>query len=378
MSQVLQQIVSDILDISQIEAGKLELRPIHFNLRELYTHICSTSRFTAEAKQLDFRYAWEDKLPTVIYGDHIRIYQMLINIINNAIKYTKKGYVDFKVNRVTKNNRDHIAFTVQDTGLGIRQEHFPRLFDYFERLDREINRGILGSGLGLSITKSLADLMGAEIEVESEYRVGSLFRILLPLIEGDPRQVVQIGDVPQIIVTDEVKVLVVDDNLLNLKVTLAFLSDCGIKADAAQSGTEAIQRAKKQDYDLIFMDHIMAEMDGIETTRHIRALEGERYTQIPIIALTADGSSDDLESLLHTTMNDVLFKPISAEKLHKMLLRWLPPAKVSILPEREPQELIQSEGSPLDGAEGSDQEKIRSLGNGCSPFWKRGIRNVLT
>jgi PAS domain S-box-containing protein len=379
MSQVLLQIVNDILDLSQIEAGKLELRPIHFNLRELYDHICSMSRFTAEAKQLAFRHVWEAKLPTVIYGDHIRIYQMLINIINNAVKYTKKGYVDFKVNRVIRNNREHIAFTVKDTGLGIKREQFSRLFDYFERLDREINRDVLGSGLGLSITKSLADLMGAEIEVESEYGTGSRFRILLPLIEGDPRQVAQIGDASRITVTGDVKVLVVDDNPLNLKVTLAFLSACGIKADAVQSGAEAIQRAQEQNYDLFFMDHIMAEMDGMETTRRIRALEGERYIQTPIIALTADGSPDDREALLHAAMNDVLAKPISAGKLNKMLLRWLPPAKVSILPDlpkRKAPEPIQKAGLPLGGAvpaaEGSDREQIRSLAERLKPLLEAG------
>jgi PAS domain S-box-containing protein len=337
MSKTLLQIINDILDISKIEAGKLALIPVHFNILELYDNICSMSRFSAESKDLEWRHSFDTTIPHIIYGDDVRMRQVISNLINNAIKYTREGYVDFSVSRTIKNRRDYLVFRIQDSGIGIREEDFSKVFAPFQQLNGKENHGIEGAGLGLSITKELVEMMDGEIEFESEYGAGSVFTVLLPLVEGNPARIAkEMGDV-KVKASADVKVLVVDDNHINRKIALAFLEVHHIHADIAESGVEAIQKLKESPYDLVFMDHMMPGMDGIETTQRIRNSKDERLKTMPIIALSANAVSGAREQFLKAGMNDFIPKPIDAGELNRKLSQWLPADKISQaeIPDRE-------------------------------------------
>jgi PAS domain S-box-containing protein len=328
MSKSLLQIINDILDLSKIEAGKMELAPIHFNLLELYDNICSLSRFTAEAKDLEWRHSFDPQVPHIIYGDDVRLRQVLTNIVNNAIKYTKEGYVDFSMHCTCRAGRDYLVFIVKDTGIGIKKEDFPKLFGMFNQLDGQSNRGILGTGLGLAITKNLLTLMNGTIEFESEYGVGSVFIITVPLVKGDPAQIEEKHLGSRVIAAHDTQVLVVDDNQINLKVAVAFLANHQIHADTAENGVQALRKIQEKTYDLIFMDQMMPEMDGIETTKRIRHLEDKRFKDIPIIALSANVFSDAREAFFAAGINDFIAKPIDERDLNRKLVKWLPPDKI--------------------------------------------------
>ncbi|MDR2398535.1 MAG: response regulator [Spirochaetaceae bacterium] len=329
MAKALLQIINDILDFSKIEAGKMELFPMHYHLLSLFDNICSMSTFTAMAKELEFRHSYDPRLPEALYGDEVRVRQVVTNIVNNAIKYTRRGYVHLRAERVNRKEAEWVAFIVDDSGIGIKKEDLPKLFGKFQQFDSRKNRGIVGTGLGLSITKNFVEMMGGEIEVDSEYEKGSSFRVYLPLVEGDPSQIEHTGSVGRVIAKENVRVLVVDDNSINLTVALGFLATHKIAADTALSGRLAIQMIQEKQYDLVFMDHMMPEMDGIEATAHIRALPGVLYKNIPIIALSANAVSGARESFLEGGMNDFISKPIDAEQLNLMLLKWLPKEKIA-------------------------------------------------
>ncbi|MDR1914976.1 MAG: response regulator [Synergistaceae bacterium] len=332
MSKALLQINNDILDFSKIEAGKMELIEVHFNLLEVFHNICSMSRFLAETKDLEFRCSFGEDVPHVVFGDDARIRQIIVNIINNAIKYTREGYVDFSLRRVSRSGKDYIACAVKDTGIGIERENFPKLFDAFAQFDGAYNRGIVGTGLGLPITKNLVNLMHGEIEIESEYGIGSTFTVLLPLVEGDPEKIENVCLISFSVATDGVNVLVVDDHQINLKVAVAYLAKHNIRADTALSGREAIEKVSRKRYDLIFMDHMMPEMDGIEATKRIRELGTVCHgdcENVPIVALTANAVAGAKESFLEGGMNDFLPKPIDPRKLDAILIKWLPPNAIT-------------------------------------------------
>ncbi|MDR3254428.1 MAG: response regulator [Synergistaceae bacterium] len=330
MSKALLQIINDILDFSKIEAEKLELNPVHFNLLEMCDNICSMSRFMAEGKDLEFRHSFGPNVPCVLYGDDTRVRQVVTNLVNNAIKYTREGYVEFDVEFVVRDKSDYIAFIVKDTGIGIKREDFSRIFGVFERLDADKNRGILGTGLGLSITQKLVNMMGGQIDVESVYGEGSVFTVLIPLDEGAPGLIEKQAVIEAFVTAYDVSVLVVDDNAINLKVALAYLAKHNIKADTAGDGLEAVERASQKAYDLVLMDHMMPLMDGIEATERIRAFQGERFRDVPIVALSANVVLEARELFLRSGMNDFIAKPIDPGALNHVLLKWLPPQKISL------------------------------------------------
>ncbi|MCL2880500.1 MAG: ATP-binding protein, partial [Treponema sp.] len=339
MSRALLQIINDILDFSKIEAGKLELLPVNFSLQELIDHICSISHFTANAKELAFSGVMDADVPKVIFGDDVRIRQVIINIINNAIKYTREGTVDFRVylqpetagaSGEEASKKYNVAFSVTDTGIGIREHDIPLLFDAFQQVDNYTNRGIRGSGLGLSISKRLITLMGGEITVKSQYGKGSEFNVILPLTEGDPALIEGDEVTSFVIAGNDVKVLVVDDNFINLKVAVAYLAKHQIRADTALDGIQALEKIKQKAYDMVFMDHMMPVMDGIEATKHIRLLEEERFKTLPIIALSANAVSGAREEFIASGMSDFISKPIDPKALNRCLLKWLPSGKISV------------------------------------------------
>ncbi|MDR3322426.1 MAG: response regulator [Synergistaceae bacterium] len=328
MSHSLLQIINDILDFSKIEAGKFELIPADFNIFSLYDNICSLMRFTISGKALEFRHSIAEDMPAVLYGDEVRVRQIIMNIVNNAIKYTKQGYVDLEIRRTEINGSDYMSISIGDTGVGIKEEDFPKIFGAFEQLDKRENRGIAGTGLGLSITKRLVDMMGGEINFESEYSRGSIFTVLIPIVEGDAGRMIQSSLERRAVASGDARVLVVDDNVVNITVALGFLSKHNITPDVAEGGGEAVELARGKEYDLILMDHMMPEIDGIEATKRIRALGGEYYSTVPIIALSANVVSSARESFIEAGMNDFIPKPIEDDRLNAILLRWLPHDKL--------------------------------------------------
>jgi signal transduction histidine kinase/DNA-binding NarL/FixJ family response regulator/HPt (histidine-containing phosphotransfer) domain-containing protein len=330
MAKALLQIINDILDFSKIEAGKLELIPVHYNILGLYDNICSMSAFTAMSKELTFRYSFDMNIPEVLYGDEVRVRQAITNIVNNAIKYTREGYVYLKAERVMREGTDYVAFIVEDSGIGIKPEDLPKLFGTFQQFDTKKNRSVVGTGLGLSITKNLVEMMGGEIQADSVYEKGSVFTIYLPLVEGDTNKIEQIGFVDRVMAKDDVNVLVVDDNSINITVALGFLAIHGISADTALSGREAIERVQRKRYDLVLMDHMMPDMDGIEATHCIRELPDAWYKTMPIIALSANAVSGAREAFLEAGMNDFISKPIDGGQLNLMLVKWLPKEKITM------------------------------------------------
>jgi signal transduction histidine kinase/ActR/RegA family two-component response regulator len=326
-SHVLLTLINDILDFSKIEAGKLELVEGYFRLSRLVDHQQSMFEPMFRQKGLDFSCKYEESLPEVVFGDDMRIRQILTNILNNALKYTKEGYVRFLADREPDGT---IRFAVADSGVGIRQEDVARLFTAFEQLDIVRNKGVIGTGLGLAITKKLCDLMGGEIEVVSEYGKGSCFTVRLPLKAGTEDQLPpELRKEALRFVAPGVRILLVDDIEINLQITAYMLEIYQIKPDFALNGRQAIQLAEENQYDMILMDHMMPEMDGVEATRIIRSLGG--YAQrAPIVALTANAVSGAMEMFLANGFNGFLSKPIDDDALAECLLRWLPEEKIQL------------------------------------------------
>ncbi|MDR1787643.1 MAG: response regulator [Treponema sp.] len=359
MSHILLDIVNDILDFSKIETGKLELLPRHYNLRQMFENLSSTQRFQASAKGLDFRASFAPGLPEVMYGDDTRVRQIVMNLVSNAIKYTKEGFVELRMGLAKRQQGGglYIAIVVQDSGIGIQEEQKKKLFSKFERFDGEKNRMIQGTGLGLAITKQLIDLMGGFIIVESVYGKGSTFRAFIPLVKGDSSKV-QMALSKDFLVqalTDDLHVLVVDDGQANLAVARGYLARHGINADTASSGAEALSKAGERQYDLIFMDHLMPDMGGIETTQRLRAMAGDWCKTVPVVAFSANAIQGAKEYFIAAGMNDFMSKPLRPEELHRVLRDWLPSDKIKLLTsskngaEAEPQKAKppKSESDPL-------------------------------
>ncbi|MDR3088883.1 MAG: response regulator [Desulfobulbaceae bacterium] len=331
MSEVLLQIINDILDISKIEAGKMELTPIHYRLPALYENVRALSQGIVQRKNLTFHSHISPELPEVLYGDDLRLQQIMLNLINNAIKYTSHGGIWFWLSREVGPRGDSLTISVRDTGVGIEKGNLDRIFGNFERIENEETHRIGGSGLGLPITRQLVEMMGGHMSVASRPGEGSTFTAHLPLVEGDPEKIVaRRKDFRRVLADKGVKVLVVDDSEINLAVASGYLAKHGIVADTAKSGQEAITMVERQHYDLVFMDQMMPGMDGVETTKRLRALSDRRFRDLPIIALTADAVAGQRELFLAAGMNDFIAKPIDPERLNAALSAWLPADKQSL------------------------------------------------
>ncbi|MDR0662462.1 MAG: response regulator [Spirochaetaceae bacterium] len=340
MSKTLLKLINDILDFSKIEAGKLEVLPVNYNIRTLVDTVSSMLKFAAEKKGISFNARIAGDIPEVLYGDEIRVRQLFTNIISNSIKYTREGSIDIDVTKTIENDKPYLEIRVKDTGIGIKKEEVSRLFSAFQQLDARKNRGIVGTGLGLAICKRLVDMMEGSISVESEYGKGSVFTVRLPLTEGNPtllnveklRKASKNCDFVTVKKDERVKALVVDDMPENLTVASGFLALHNIEADAVLSGMEALEKAKKTKYDIVFMDQMMPEMDGIDAARCIRALEEKTgdpwFGKMPIIALSANAVIGAREEFIAAGMNDSISKPIEAKTLNAKLALWLPPEKI--------------------------------------------------
>lgn len=331
-------IVNDILDISKIESGKYELAEKKYDVPLLLNDICNVIQVRAEAKDIVFHMYIDPDMPAYLVGDNMRLQQILINILGNAVKFTQKGSVILRLHWNMDLEDSVFFFLVEDTGIGIREEDFEKIFGEFSQVDTRKNRFIQGTGLGLAISRHLAQMMGGEIEVKSVYGKGSTFTVIVrQKVEGYIRIGEEIahalgnhtykpmgirnGNGP--VERPDARVLIVDDNQVNLIVAEGIMKPYHMQVDTADSGYEAIDMVQKKDYDIVFMDHMMPELDGVDTTRLIRNLPGRKYADLVIIALTANAVQGAKEMFLENGMQDFLAKPILSKELERILDRWL-------------------------------------------------------
>lgn len=333
-SQNLLAIINDILDLSKVEEGKMELDKEEFHLKELVENLVHMMRVTASKKGLELRCELDEQLPSVYLGDAGKIRQILINIINNGIKFTKTGYVNLTV-KGEKDKEDAakewLTFVIEDTGCGIKEEDIGQIFDDFKQIKNEATRGVEGTGLGLSIVKKLISLMGGTIDVKSRYGHGSTFTVVLPMevsdacaIKDAPDEALPEPEDFESFTVKDYHVLVVDDNLINRKVACGFLKNYGFELMEAASGAEAIDLVRENRFNIIFMDHMMPGMDGIETVRVIREECGENGRLPVVIALTANAMGGVKELFLQNGFQDFIAKPLDRKQLDEILARWIP------------------------------------------------------
>ncbi len=333
------QLINSILDFSKIEDGKMEIVPVNYNVGSLISYLENSIRERAEEKGLNFLVQVDRTIPSELYGDDARIGQVIMNLLTNAVKYTREGSVTLQISaRERVADQILLYVEVKDTGIGIRESDMDKLFESFERLDVVKNRNIEGTGLGMSISTRLLKLMGSELKVESTYGEGSVFSFTLwqrvesdePI--GDYRRMVQncTGEEPdeELLYAPDARILVTDDTRMNLIVAEKLLKRTGVKIDTAQSGEEAISLAEKTAYDMILMDQRMPEMDGTEALKRIRSLENGKNQDTPVICLTADAIRGAKEHYLAEGFTDYLTKPVNGYALEKMLLNYLPAEKV--------------------------------------------------
>ena len=323
-SDTLLDIVNGILDISKIEANKLEIVSTEYSLQAVLDELVSLSKARLGEKPIEFRCVFDPSIPPYLYGDKVRVKQVVLNILTNAIKYTKQGFIEFKVSSIQKDGVCRLIISVEDSGIGIKAESINKLFTKFERLDIEKNNTIEGTGLGLAITKKLLELMGGQIVVQSVYGKGSKFTIALDQkIVTNPTTIVETKTVVATSKLDLTgkKILVVDDNMINLKVASRLLKDYNCLVDTANSGFDCIDKISNgASYDLILMDDMMPKMSGVETFHKLK--ENENF-HIPTVALTANAISGMKEKYLQEGFQDYLAKPIEKTELYRVLVKFL-------------------------------------------------------
>lgn len=331
-------IINDILDFSKIEAGKMEIINVEYNFASLLNDLVNMVQRKADEKGLSFRLEVDPNIPTLLQGDEIRIKQVITNILSNAVKYTKEGEVVFSISS-SKCEDDpetvNLHVSVKDTGVGIKPEDLGRLFEAFERFEEKKNRNIEGTGLGMAIAQSFLNMMGSKLQVESEYGVGSDFSFDLkqkvmkwePIGEFDTavKQLMNNRELYRVkFAAPKARILVVDDNEINLKVFVSLLGDTKMQIDTADSGDAGIALFKRNFYDVIFLDHMMPDKDGIETIKEMKERNDTPNQKTPVICLTANAISGMRETYINAGFDDYLTKPIDTNKLESMLLTYLP------------------------------------------------------
>ena len=332
--QNLLALINDILDFSKIESGKLEIILVEYDFSSLIHDVANMIKARAEAKKLELHIHVDEKLPSKLLGDDVRIRQILVNLLNNAVKYTKQGRVVLSVSGRIEGRKAVLDFSVEDTGIGIKEEDISKLFEEFERIEERRNRDVEGTGLGINITTQLLLLMGSRLNVESVYGKGTRFYFTLEqqIIDSTP-----IGNLEERIreqsteytyaatfTAPKAQILVVDDNLVNLKVFVSLLKPTRVNVDVADSGKACLEMIVKKHYDLIFLDHMMPEMDGIETLHRMKGMEGNKCESSPVVSLTANAITGAKEMYLSEGFDAFLSKPINPEKLEQMILKLLP------------------------------------------------------
>lgn len=332
--QNLLSLINDILDFSKIESGKLEIINVEYDFSSMIHDISNMIKAKAEGKKLELHFQIDENLPSKLFGDDVRIRQVLVNLLNNAVKYTLEGRVSLSVNGRIDGKKVVLDFSVEDTGIGIKEEDMEKLFKEFERIEEKRNRNVEGTGLGINITTQLLMLMGSKLNVESTYGKGSKFYFTLEqnIVDSTP-----VGNLTERIrqqsteysymaafTAPKAELLVVDDNSTNLKVFVNLLKCTKVNVDVADSGKSCLEMVRKKRYDLIFLDHMMPEMDGIETLHRMKELPDNQSAGTPIVALTANAITGAKEMYLAEGFDAFLPKPINPEKLEQMILRLLP------------------------------------------------------
>lgn len=358
-SKMLLTTINDILDLSKLESGKMDIVPTQYEISSMFSDLVNLIWIRAHQKNLEFKVDIDPEIPSMLYGDEVRIKQVVTNMLTNAVKYTSSGSVTLS----TKGERvaaDQILLriSVQDTGMGIRKESLDDLFSSFKRVDESDNRHIEGTGLGLNISRQLVEMMGGKISVDSVYHQGSTFTVEVKqrIVNVRPIGVINFAAQKQpghravyrqSFIAPDARVLVVDDNSMNLMVVVKLLRDTRVKVDTAESGREALQKTAENTYHVILMDHMMPEMDGVATLRAVRSQTKGFCQKTPVIALTANVMSDAEQVYRNMGFDGYLAKPISAPLLEAGLLKYLPPTLIEYM--------AQDDGDGTDNMEGLNQ-----------------------
>lgn len=342
-SKMLLTLINDILDMSKIESGSMDIVPVAYDVGAMLSDIVNMIWVRAREKGLEFHIDVDQAMPSQLYGDEVRIKQILINVLNNAVKYTSEGSVMLSIQcKRQENGHAQVTYSVTDTGMGIKKENIPFLFSAFKRVDEEKNRYIEGTGLGLSIVKQLVELMKGDIAVNSVYTKGSTFVITIPQeIIGEA----EIGELnleerhsmnarqhyKQSFEAPKAHVLIVDDNEANLMVAEKLLRDTKVNIDTASGGAECLKKTLQKRYDTIFMDHLMPEMDGVECLHKIRKQAGGLNHNTPVVALTANAGGENQALYRREGFDGYLLKPVSGIQLETELLKHLPKELVTMI-----------------------------------------------
>ncbi|MCR5488312.1 MAG: response regulator [Lachnospiraceae bacterium] len=374
--KTLLSIINDILDFSKIESGKMELVPVEYSFASVMNDVVNMTMKKAQDKALEYHLHVSEDIPSVLYGDEIRIRQIMLNLINNAIKYTHEGSISVGVSYEVP--AQMLTVIVSDTGIGIKDEDIGKLFGSFQRLEEDKNRNIEGTGLGLNITRRLVKMMDGTIEVSSKYGEGTTFtaRMKQTVVDGTP-----VGDFAQnllrmqehkeeyrpSLVAPSAKVLIVDDNDMNLEVIEGLLKDTRINITTAESGKECIDRLREKTYDMVFLDQMMPGMSGAQTLEEIKK---ERIAEgIPIVALTADAIVGARDNYIKEGFTDYLSKPVIYEALEALLLKYLD--KSLILKEEQAASL------GLGKDNGPDEERPLVIAVSSSPDKLKALKELL-
>ncbi len=333
-------LVNNILDFSKIESGEMDINPTEYDLSSVINDLVNMIQTRADDKGLLMKLDFDPKIPKVLYGDELRIKQVIANLLTNAVKYTEEGTVTFGVGyEDAGDDTINLKVRVEDTGIGIKPEDLDRLYNQFDRIEESRNRSIEGTGLGMNITQKLLELMGSSLEVKSEYGKGSVFSFSLSqtVIRRD-----ELGDYQSVyenmagkrksyrqkITAPDANVLMIDDNLMNLMVFKSLLKQTKIKVDTASSGDEGIKLACEKQYDIMFFDHMMPDKDGIETLHELKSIPDNPNISTPVVCLTANAVSGAREDYLKEGFDDYMTKPIDPEKLEDMLREYIPEEKI--------------------------------------------------
>lgn len=336
--QNLLSIINDILDFSKIESGKMEILPVEYDFSSFIHDVSAMILTRAEEKHLKMHVSVNPTLPYRLFGDEIRIRQVLLNILTNAVKYTEQGGFRLTVDGVTEGENVRLYFSVEDTGIGIKEEDISKLFEKFERIEEKRNRNIEGTGLGLNITMHLLEMMGSTLQVESVYGKGSKFsfELVQKIVDAEP-----VGDLEDRLrrrqakldyktafFAPEAAVLIVDDNAMNRKVFKSLLKETKMQMDEAESGWQCLEMVVKKHYDIIFLDDMMPELDGVETLQKMKAFREYPCKDTPVVALTANAVAGAREMYLEEGFDDFISKPVVPAQLEKKIQRMLPEDKV--------------------------------------------------
>ena len=321
--QNLLEIVNGILDISKIEAGKMEIVEVNYNLKNICSDIEKLIKPRLGEKPIEFKLNIAPDVPDILYGDMGKVKEVITNLLTNAAKYTEKGIIELSIMCINNKNKSKLVISVEDTGRGIKPEKIDKLFTKFQRLEEDRNTTLEGTGLGLAITKSLVEMMGGKIVVQSKYGSGSKFTVYLSQkivsLKKEVSNVSKLQEESKLVFKNK-RILIVDDNKLNLKVASRMLEAYELEIDTCMSGIECLEMVKLNDYDLILLDDMMPKMSGTETLRELRKIDG---FDIRVIALTANAITGMKEKYLSSGFDDYLAKPIDKLELNRVLKEYL-------------------------------------------------------